>query len=159
MAKNLEDIGIEAKVQTYDFSAWFDRVQKGDFDLSIGWSSQGATPYNFYRGVMSALTAKPVGELGAENWHRYSNEQADTLLTQYAATSNVEEQTAVVNQLQQLFVDNAPAIPLFPGPQWAEFNTMRFTDVPSAENPYVIPSTYQNTDRLVLITTIKPQPQ
>ena len=40
MAQNLEEIGIKATVQTYDFSAWFDRVQKGDFDLSIGWSSR-----------------------------------------------------------------------------------------------------------------------
>ena len=43
MAQNLEEIGIKATVQTYDFTAWFERVQTGDFDLSIGWSSQGAT--------------------------------------------------------------------------------------------------------------------
>jgi peptide/nickel transport system substrate-binding protein len=157
MAKNLADIGIKAKVQTYDFSAWFDRVQKGDFDLSIGWSSQGATLVNFYRGSMSKLTAKPVGEAGAENWHRFVSPEADALLEQFAATSNADEQKAIGAQLQKLYVDNAPAIPLFPGPQWAEFNTMRFTDYPSADNPYVIPSSYENTGRLILMTTIKPQ--
>ncbi len=107
---------------------------------------------------MSALTAKPVGELGAENWHRYISAEADALLEQFAATSDSRSSRRSSTRLQQIFVENAPAIPLFPGPQWAEFNTMRFTDFPSAENPYVIPSTYQNTDRLVLITTIKPQP-
>ena len=106
---------------------------------------------------MSQLTAKPAGEAGAENWHRYVNPEADTLLLQFAATSDEAEQRTIVNQLQQLYSDNAPAIPLFPGPQWAEFNTMRITDVPSAENPYVIPSTYENTGRLILITTIKPK--
>lgn len=157
MAQNLEEIGIKATVQTYDFSAWFDRVQKGEFDLSIGWSSQGATPLNFYRGAMSKLTAKPVGTAGPENWHRYVSPEADALLEQFAATSDEAEQKSIVVELQKLYVDNAPAIPLFPGPQWAEFNTMRFTDYPSAENPYTIPSTYSNTERLILITTIKPK--
>jgi peptide/nickel transport system substrate-binding protein len=103
------------------------------------------------------LTAKPVGEAGAENWHRYTNEQADTLLEQFAATSDDAEQKSIVVELQKLYVENAPAIPLFPGPQWAEFNSMRFTDYPSADNPYTIPSTYSNTERLILMTTIKPK--
>ena len=157
MAKNLEDIGIKATVKTYDFSAWYDRVSMGDFDLSIGWSSQGATPLNFYRGVMSKLSAKPVGEAGSENWHRYVSPEADALIEQFAATSIAEEQKAIAAEMTKLYAENAPAIPLFPGPQWAEFNTMRFTDFPSADNPYVIPSSYENTGRLILITTIKPK--
>ena len=156
MAQNLADIGIQAKVQPYDFGAWYDRVSQGDFDLSIGWSPPGATPFNFYRGMMASATKQDVGQASNENWHRYANEQADALLEQFAATSDDAEQKAIVVELQQLYSDNAPAIPLFPGPQWAEFNTMRITDVPSAENPYVIPSTYENTGRLILITTIKP---
>ena len=157
MAKNFEEIGIKATVQTYDFSAWYERVSTGDFDLSIGWSSQGATPLNFYRGVMSKLTAKAVGEAGSENWHRFVSPEADALIEQFAATSDPAEQKTIASQMTQIYVDNAPAIPLFPGPQWAEFNTTRFTDFPSAENPYVIPSSYENTGRLILLTTIKPK--
>ncbi len=56
IAQNLEEIGIKAKVKAYDFAAWFEKVTKGDFDLSIGWSAGGPTPYNYYRGQMSALT-------------------------------------------------------------------------------------------------------
>lgn len=156
MAQNLEEIGIKATVQAYDFSAWFDRVQKGEFDLSIGWSSQGATPLNYYRGVMSSSSAKPVGEMGAENWHRYANEQADALLDQFAATSDATEQASIVVEIQKLFVENAPAIPLFPGPQWNEYNTMRFTGYPTPEDPYIVPSAYENTGRLVQMTRLKP---
>lgn len=156
MAQNLEEVGIKATVQTYDFSAWFDRVQKGEFDLSIGWSSQGATPLNYYRGVMSSSSAKAIGELSAENWHRYANEQADTLLDQFAATSDPAEQAAIIVEVQKLFVDNAPAIPLFPGPQWNEYNTMRFTGYPTPEDPYIVPSAYENTGRIVQMTRLKP---
>ncbi len=106
---------------------------------------------------MSSLTAKPVGEAGSENWHRYVSPEADALIEQFAATSDPAEQKAIAGQMTQLIIDNAQAIPLFPGPHWAEFNTMRFTDFPSADNPYVIPSTYENTGRLIMITTIKPK--
>ena len=48
--------GIRAAVRTYDFSAWFQRLQEGDFDLSLGWSFEGPTPYLFYRWLMSSAT-------------------------------------------------------------------------------------------------------
>jgi peptide/nickel transport system substrate-binding protein len=156
MAQNLEDLGITAQVQTYDFSAWFDRVQKGEFDLSIGWASNGPTPFNFYRGVMSTSTVREIGELATENWQRYASEEADALLDQFAATTDEAEQLEIVAQLQMLYAENAPAIPLFPGPDWGEFTTLRFTDFPSAENPYALLAGYENPERLIQLTTIKP---
>ena len=157
MAENLKEIGIEASVKTYEVAAWQERVQKGEFDLSIGWSSGGPTPFNYYRGQMSSKTAEPVGTVGNENWHRFASEEADTLLDQFATASEFDEQKAIADQLQMLYAENAPAIPLFPGPQWGEFNTKRFTDFPSEENPYAILSTYENPDRLIVMTTIKPK--
>ena len=159
IAQNLEEIGITAQVQTYDFAAWFDRLQKGEFDLSISWSSGGPTPFGFYRGIMSTVTVVPVGEVTAENWNRYGNEEADALLEQFAATSDQAEQQEIVNQLQLIFAENAPAIPLFPGPDWGEFNTMRFIDFPSEENPYALLAGYENPERLIQLTTIKPRPE
>ncbi|MDQ3657658.1 MAG: ABC transporter substrate-binding protein, partial [Chloroflexota bacterium] len=156
MAQNLEDLGITAQVQTYDYSAWFDRVQRGEFDLSIGWSSDGPTPFNFYRGAMSSATFIEIGEAATENWQRYVNEDADALLDQFAATTDEAEQMEIAAQLQMIFAENAPSIPLFPGPHWGEFSTRRFTDFPSAENPYAVLAGYDNPERLFLLTTIKP---
>jgi peptide/nickel transport system substrate-binding protein len=156
MAQNLKAVGINVSVKTYDFSAWLDRVQKGEFDMSIGWSAQGATPLNFYRGQMSATKARPVGEAGEENWHRFVSEEADTLLDQFALTSDFEEQKQIAAQLQTLFVENAPALPLFPGPQWYEYNTARFEGFPNAENPYVIGSTYA-AESILVMTEVKPK--
>jgi peptide/nickel transport system substrate-binding protein len=157
MAQNFEAIGFRVTVQPYDFSAWFDRVQKGEFDMSIGWSSQGATPLNFYRGVMASSSAHPVGTLSAENWHRFASEEVDALLKQFVSTSDTAEQAAVIVEVQKLYSEHAPAIPLFPGPQWNEFNTMRFKGQPTAENPYIIPSAYDNTGRLVQMTRLEYQ--
>ncbi|MBA2519127.1 MAG: ABC transporter substrate-binding protein [Chloroflexia bacterium] len=156
MAQNLGDLGITVRVQTYDFPAWFDRVTQGDFDLSIGWSSNGPTPFNFYRGAMSSSTFVEIGEVATENWQRYVSEAADELLTRFAAATEEAEQMELANQLQMIYAEEAPGIPLFPGPSWGEFNTMRFTDFPSADNPYAVLSAYLNPDRLIMMTTIKP---
>ncbi|MGH2532101.1 MAG: ABC transporter substrate-binding protein [Thermomicrobiales bacterium] len=159
MAQNLEEIGIRATVKTYDFSAWIDLVQKGDFNLSIGWTEGGATPFNFYRGLMSTSTLQPEGTTSPQNWHRYANEEADTLLNQFAATSNPEEQIAIVQQLAALYIENAPAIPLFPGPQWGEYSTRNFIGFPDEENPYALLSCYANPDALIVLNTIEPAPE
>ncbi len=155
MARNLGEIGFKVTVQPYDQTTWQTRVQNGEFSMSIGWSSQGATVFNFYRGCMATETKKPVGESGTENWHRFASEQADTLLAAFAATSDEAEQKDIANQLQAIYAENAPAVPLFPGPQWGEFNTSRFTGFPSEDDPYAILSTYAGERGLVL-TTITP---
>jgi len=155
ISKNLAEIGIKATVKPYEQATWQNNVQNGDFTMSIGWSSQGATIFNFYRGVMSSNTWRPIGESAGENWHRFKSPEADALLDQFAATSDEATQKDIAAKLQQFYADNAPAIPLFPGPQWGEFNTMRFTGFPSEKDPYTILSTYAN-ERLILLTTIKP---
>ncbi len=159
IAQNLGECGITANVKTYDFTAWVDRVNKGDFDMSIGWSSGGATPFNYYRGQMSASTAKPAGEVGAENWHRYVSEKGDQLLTQFASTADEAEQKEIAAQLQQTFADEAPALPLFPGPSWYEYNTTRFTGFPTEEDPYAVGSFFNagTPEQLIVMTTIKPK--
>jgi peptide/nickel transport system substrate-binding protein len=158
MAQNLAEIGIKATVQPYDVSTWQDRVQKGDFDLSIGWSSQGATALNFYRGVMSSSTVEPTGTTGTENWQRYASTVADGLLDEFASTSDLDEQKAIAGKLAMAYATEVPAIPLFPGPQWGEFNTKRFTGFPNEDNPYALLSTYEFTGRLLVMTTIEPKP-
>jgi peptide/nickel transport system substrate-binding protein len=156
MAQNLKALGIEASVKTYDFSAWLDRVQKGDFDISIGWSSGGATPYNYYRDQMGKYNFKPVGEAASANWHRYVNEDAEKLLDQLASTSDEAKQKDSAVQLQKLFIQNLPAIPLFPGPQWYEFNSKNFTGFPDKDNPYAIGSAYA-LEAVLVATEIKPK--
>jgi len=58
-------------------------------------------------------------------------------------------------RLRRLYADNAPALPLFPGPQWGEFNTTRFTGFPSEEDPYAILSTYA-AERGIVMNNLTP---
>jgi peptide/nickel transport system substrate-binding protein len=158
IAQNFEDIGIKLEVRPYDFAPWFERVTQGNFDISIGWSAGGPTPYNFYRGQMSELTYHEIGQTSNENWHRFQNADADALLADFASSTDEAAQKDLVNQLQMLYVEQFPAIPLFPGPQWGQYNSTRFIDFPNEENPYSILSSYAYTERLLVMTTIKPAP-
>ncbi len=156
IAQNFEDIGVKLEVEALDFAPWFEKVTQGEFDVSIGWSNGGPTPFNFYRGQMSSLTFNEVGETSNENWHRYVNEEADVALAAFAASTDEAEQKDLMNQLQALYVADFPSIPIFPGPQWGQYNSTRFEGFPNEENPYSILSSYAFTERLLVMTTITP---
>ena len=104
---------------------------------------------------MSTETVKPVGETTYENYHRLGLPEADELLARFAATSDPAQQTEIVDGLQQLFADNAPVIPLFPGPEWGAYTDTRFTGWPTEADPYATLSTRAPTTVLVL-TSLEP---
>jgi peptide/nickel transport system substrate-binding protein len=136
IAQNMKDLGIEVALETPEENSWQEQLFSGKFQWAMSWSSGGATPYNFYRGQMSKLTVMPIGEMANENWNRYVDPQADELLDAFSKTSDAAKQKDLMNQLQMRFVEDAPALPLFPGPDWYEYNTARFTGWPTQENPY-----------------------
>lgn len=154
--KSLSSIGIEASVRTYDFSAWFERVQKGEFDLAIGWSTEGVSPYGYFRWLLDPDTVEPVGELASGNWHRYGSPGSEELFAALASTSSPEEEAALVTALQKRFVDEAPSIPLFPNPAWGAYNSKRFGGFPNAENPYAPLAPYDPAS-LVVLTRLFPR--
>ena len=130
-------------------------MTKGNFDLSIGWSSGGPTPYNYYRGQMSKLTYNEVGKISNENWHRYVSDKGTDLLNQFAANVDEADQTDLMNQIQQIFVDEFPAIVMYPGPQWGQYNSKRFTGFPDEDNPYRS-SRHTHHERLIVMNKITP---
>ncbi|UCE02200.1 MAG: ABC transporter substrate-binding protein [Candidatus Latescibacterota bacterium] len=159
IARGFRALGIEASVRTFDFSAWFQRVQEGAFDLSLGWSFEGPTPYLFYRWLMSSATVKPIGEASTGNWHRYGSAAADSALVAFEREADPEAQRALSDALQRLFAQEAPAIPLYPNPSWAEYNTSRFEGFPSATHPYADPSPnkFDRGETLLVLTRLKPR--
>jgi peptide/nickel transport system substrate-binding protein len=52
-----------------------------------------------------------------------------------------------------------PAIPLYPNPSWAEFNTSRFKGFPTAAAPYADPSPnkFDRGETLQVLTALEPR--
>ena len=69
------------------------------------------------------------------------------------------EQRRLASVLQRLFAREAPAIPLYPNPSWAEFNTKRITGFPTAANPYCDPSPnkMERGEILLVLTSLRPR--
>ena len=155
VSQNLKNVGIKAKVKTYDFGAWISRMQKGEFELAIGWAEKGTTPYALYRGMMSSEYLQPIGETADVNWHRFSVASADSLFRKYEQTADQNEITEIIYELQHLFIEHAPSLPLFAEPSWAECNTKYFTNFPSKENPYATLSPNYPPENLLVMVNLQ----
>jgi peptide/nickel transport system substrate-binding protein len=160
IADDLRAVGIDASARPMDFGVWFDRLQTGDFDLSIGWSSDGASPYLFYRDLMASATVRPPGERSGVNWHRFGSRAADELLAAFEATGDAAEQHALMSRLEEVFATNAPAIPLFPGPAWGVYASRRFDGFPRADRPYAVlspnPHASYQAEYMLVLAALRP---
>jgi peptide/nickel transport system substrate-binding protein len=148
-ARNLRAVGVDAQLRAYDFNAWYEKVQQGEFAMTLGWTELGPSPYGLYRSLMSTKTRLPIGQTAAENWHRFSIEEADGLLSKLENTTDPAVEYGLVA--------HAPAIPLFPGPMWGEYSDARFTGFPSAENPYATLSPHQAPQTFLVLTQLVPR--
>ena len=160
IAQNMSDLGIQITLTTPDETTDIETVEKGTFQWAILWGSGGPTPYNFYRGQMSRVTIQKEGEVASENFLRYVNAQADTLLEDFAKISDMDQQKQIMSQIEAIYVDQAPSLPLFPGPDWYEYTTSRFTGFPSSDNNYAPGVPYPNSPYntpLIVLTIIKPK--
>lgn len=155
ISQNLDDIGINATVDSPDWAAVTSDYETGTFESGIVWSAGDPTPYQYFRNLMSTETVSDVGEQTFENYHRFGDERADELLTEFAETSDEAEQMQIMAQLQELYGETVPAVPLFPGPEWGAHTTDNFVGWPSEENPYATLSTRAPTTVLIL-TTLEP---
>jgi peptide/nickel transport system substrate-binding protein len=151
---NFQDVGLNAVVEFPDFGEWLNNLQTGDYQVSIGWSSAGRTPWDFYRNVLDSALIGEDGLANAQLWGRWTSEETTQLLNDFVATADLDEQREIVNQLQMAYVENSPAIPLFPGPTWYEWNTVRFTGFPTVDDYYTQGSPWDANSALITITTI-----
>ena len=157
ISKNLNDIGIKSRVKTQDFGAWFNDLQKGEFDAAIGWAESGATPYPMYEGLMASKNVKPRGEVSGSNWHRFGLAEVDILVSRFERTSNENEKKEILIRMQELFIETAPAIPIFADPTWGVFSTKRFKNFPTESNPYAQISPNKTPENLFILTEVEPR--
>ena len=150
IVQNLADIGISATVDSPDWTEVTAALETGTFETAVCWSSLGATPYTYYEATMSTQKVKPIGTHALENYHRFGDEQATALLSQFAATTDQAGQIEICRQIQQRYADQLPVIPLFPGPVWGAYTDEHFTGWPNRDNPYASLSTRAATTVLVL---------
>lgn len=155
VVRDLAAIGVHAQLRTLDFGAWYDRLQRGEFALSFGWSLEGASPYVYWRSLLSEATRKPRGEPVQVNWQRSGDAASDVLLDALAAATSDLDARAAAFALQRRFCTLAPAIPLYPNPAWGEANTARVTGFPTPDDPYARLSPNHPPEPLLVLSRLE----
>jgi peptide/nickel transport system substrate-binding protein len=136
---NLESIGFEVTINNYDPGQTFGKWFVGDFDMSLYFGIDADTPYTYYRNIMSADTYKPVGEatgFGQNIW-RVVVPAADEQLAIFASTGDAEVQKQAALELQKIFADNAPVVPLWHAPTFYCYSNAQVGGWASEDNPFV----------------------
>ena len=151
ISENLQAIGLNATMESPDFGIWMENLMAGTFDTSIGWGSSTITPWNAYRDLLYSPLIDADGRANGQLWHRWTSPEVDELLNQFVGTTDVAEQEAIIDRLQMIFVENVITVPLFPGPTWYEYNTLRFTGFPTADNYYTQGSAWNWQGRVLTL--------
>jgi peptide/nickel transport system substrate-binding protein len=156
LGQNLGEVGVAATVKRVDYNGWDDALRRGRFDLSLGFGSRGPSPYQFYRSVMDGSLVRPIGEKAEANFDRFAGDEAAKLLRRFEATSDPYEMQSLAVQMQKLFVENAPSLPLYASPLWGVFNTTRLAGFPSRFRPYASAAP-GGADALPVLVDVKPR--
>jgi peptide/nickel transport system substrate-binding protein len=159
ISKNLQDIGIDASVKLEpDWGSWFPNATSTKF-VTLLWQIAGtASPYGFFFNNMHENTYLPSGEdaVNTGNFAHFKDPAATRLLDQWKNTLPIAGQKRIATQLQSMWLEKLPIIPLFIGPQWSTYSTKYFHCFPTPKNHYSRPIYNTYPDNSLLLTTICP---
>lgn len=138
LKENLESIGFEITINNYDPGQTFGKWFVGDFQMSLYFGIDADTPYTYYRNIMSSETFHPVGEQTGfgQNFWRVVVPDADEQLQIFATTGDVEVQKQAAIELQKIFADNAPVIPLWHAPTFYCYSDAQVGGWANEDNPF-----------------------
>jgi len=122
-ARNLERLGIDAKIRNVDSSQYQQRRQTYDFDMIFNFWSASLSPGNeqsFYWGGDSADTD------GTRNYMGVKSEAVDAMIAAMLEARDREDFVTAVRALDRVLLSGHYVIPLYHAPdQWvARWNTL-----------------------------------
>jgi peptide/nickel transport system substrate-binding protein len=157
MRQNLAEVGIDVAVKAVPYDAWVGALERGRFDMGMWFGERGPTPYEFYKGQMDSVLVKPAGEKAIANFHRFGSVEASRVLRRFEASSDPAEQERLARELQMIYVNSAPSLPLFASPLWGVFNASQHTGFPSRFSPYAGSSPGLHSDNLQVLVAVRPR--
>jgi peptide/nickel transport system substrate-binding protein len=153
---SLKAIGIQVNVNALSYNAYVNATSVGSFDMSIGSVAAGPTPFYTYNNLLSEAKSAPIGQTALSNTERWMDPTTETLLNQYATTTDPTVQMQAIQGLEKIMVEQVPVITLVDGAAWNEYSTKNFTGWPTASNPYAVPPPWQYPDAEQVVLHLTP---
>src|SRR5439155_21888344 len=100
--------------------------------------SQGS-PYGYFYANLSKNAYIPAGEDASPpgHWEHFAHAGATKLLDKWKVTLTLSKQKPVATQLEKIFLQQLPIVPLFIGPRWSAYSPRCFHCFHSPKNSCV----------------------
>jgi peptide/nickel transport system substrate-binding protein len=153
----LGQLGIKVNIETPSVATDYNDVETGHYQAALVYGWTESNPYFVYDYIMSSSESAPVGQAATfnANTERFNDPQANTLISELAATTNVAKQHQIVDQLEQISFSQVPIVGLVSGASWNEYQTNHFVGWPTLQHPYADPS-QSYPDDLMILTHLRP---
>ena len=159
ITKNLQAIGVDASVKLEpDWNSWYPNAASTKTPTLLWQTASQGSPYGFFYSNMHANAYTASGQDGTNtgNWIHYKNSQATGLLDQWKKTLVPAKQRAIATQLQKIWLQELPMVPLFLGPRWSTYSTKYFKGFASPSNYLGDPIFTTAPDNILSFTSIAP---
>jgi peptide/nickel transport system substrate-binding protein len=159
IAKNLQAIGIDSKeVLEPDWNAWYPNASSTK-NPTLLWQVGGqGSPFGYFNANLSNNTFVASGQdaTNTGNWEHFKSDQGTALLAQWRNSLDPDKQHAIATQLEKLWLQQLPIIPLFVGPRWSTYSTRYFHCFDSPKDHFGDPIFTTFPDNLLSFTHICP---
>ncbi len=91
VSENLQDIGVNAEMETPEEGAWFDNIPTGNFDVYIMWTNLSSTPWFTYYSMFNPRSMNP-GTLNEQAMHQMHIPAIEAALADISATADTAVQ-------------------------------------------------------------------
>ncbi|WP_137744788.1 ABC transporter substrate-binding protein [Robertmurraya siralis] len=107
LQKMFEEIGVKAKIVTYEWGTYLEKANAGEADtFLLGWTGDNGDADNFLYVLLDE------DSIGSNNYSYYKNDEVHELLLKAQASSDQAERDELYKQAQVIIKDDAPWIPL-----------------------------------------------
>jgi peptide/nickel transport system substrate-binding protein len=159
ITKNLQAIGIDSNVKLEpDWNSWYPNASSTKNPTLLWQNGSQGSPYGFFYANLSqnAYIASGQDATNTGNWEHTYNAQATSLLNKWKVTLDPKQQHAIATQLENIWLQNLPIVPLFIGPRWSTYSTKYFHCFASPKNFYGDPIFTTFPDNQLSFTKICP---
>jgi len=142
VVQSAKEVGFDLKEDYPDAPVVTSKIQNGDFDLNL-WYIAGqspATPWQRFRDMLDNRGVPDMGQTAFWNYGRFNDPKAGDLLDKAAATTDQATAKTYYDQLDAIFMNGVPGIPLMYRPyEFYEYNQSVWTGFPTSANPSAPP--------------------
>jgi peptide/nickel transport system substrate-binding protein len=159
ITKNLSAIGISSKVALEpDWGSWQPNAMSTKNPTLLWQGGSQGSPYGYFYANLSQNAFIPSGKDGSPtgNWEHYADPKATKLLNQWKVTLDPAKQLKLATQLERIFLDDQPIVPLFIGPRWSTYSTRYFHCYDTPKNFFGDPIYTTFPDNILSLTRICP---